>query len=71
MKIKARQCATKVTKNRIHNHGPDFNIVKTEIFIGPFPDLSGKMCHLLESFDAKGERWWGWVPADDVEIIKE
>jgi hypothetical protein len=55
--LKANDQATRRTRNRIAEHGPDFRAVKS----GNCPDLGGGL-HLL----VRTERWQGWLPWDEV-----
>lgn len=55
--LKANEQATRRTRNRIAEHGPNFRAVKS----GNCPDL-GDGLHLL----VRTEKWLGWLPWNEV-----
>ena len=58
--LKANDQATRRTRNRIAEHGPDFRAVKS----GNCPDLGGGL-HLL----VRTEKWHGWLPWNEVNWV--
>ena len=56
--LKANDQATRRTRNRIAEHGPDFRAVKS----GNCPDLGSDLHVLVRSQDG----WLGWLPWNEV-----
>ena len=66
------QAATKRTKNRFREHTLMAVQVVGSIRLGT---IDGESCILFESVETntahRGSRWMGWIPASEVERIKE
>lgn len=60
VRIRARQCATKRTRERIQQHGPEFTLQREE-----FCHILGCMAVLVVT---KTRGWFGWIPKHEVEM---
>ena len=59
--IRPTDIASKRTKNRLKEHFGFFIIVKTE----QSELFDGRLCHYVKNMDG----WFGWLPADEVDIL--
>jgi len=61
VKLKANDGATRRTKNRVRQHGPNFEDVSR--------DLTGQppiACTLFRAADG----WLGWLPVNELKIVE-
>ena len=61
--LKANETATRRTRNRIREHGPNFGAVKS----GNCADLGEGLHWLVSSEDG---RWLGWLPRNEFDLTK-
>lgn len=67
--LKFKQTASRRTKNRIKEHGPEFLIIR-EANVRELGSAILAMSVAERSSDGKGgkESWFGWLPFDEVDI---
>lgn len=67
--LKFKQGATRRTKNRIKEHGPEFLIVR-EAHIHSLGSAVLAMSVAERASDGKGgkESWFGWLPFEEIDI---
>ena len=65
MEIKAKQNASKWTKDRLSRHPGPFIEQTRGFMINPQPPHSGE-CVLVQEIDSG---WLGWFPLQDIDII--
>jgi hypothetical protein len=85
MRFKAKNTATRRTKNRFNEHTlipiSDMGGIVSEVFTREFSDtvhgFKGRMCQAFCSTERNGKdphgwvpRWFGWIPVDEIEEIK-
>lgn len=58
MNVTAKQDAGQRTKNRVREHGPEFELVKGPILVDCLQDIG----LLLRSEDG----WAGWLPVNEI-----
>jgi hypothetical protein len=61
--IKANKLASRRTRNRIHEHGPEFIVRNRANNVFGF---KGVDCILLTS---PKDEWFGWVPENEIDIL--
>lgn len=62
MVIKSTKGSSKRTKERIKQHGPEFDILEARCVVC----LGGQLGYLLKSPKTD---WIGWIPYNEIELV--